>query len=98
MPTSQLLTKIREALKARPQAAGNVAQVCSKIAARAIQIVDCIKIIAQDAPRKEIALDSLNKPGFSQGLVASRRWDLVGHTSSQCTFTKKVKCLPLLVI
>ena len=54
----QLLTKIREALKTRPKESGKVVQVCTKIAARAIQIVDYIKTIAQDSPRKEIALDS----------------------------------------
>jgi len=54
----QLLTKIREALKSRPAEGGKVVQVCTKIAARAIQIVDYIKTIAQDSPRKEIALDS----------------------------------------
>jgi hypothetical protein len=55
----QLLTKIREALKTRPKEGGKVIQVCSKIMARAVQIVDYIKTITQDdAKRKEIALDS----------------------------------------
>jgi len=36
----QLLTKIREALKSRPEEGGKVIQVLSKIQARAIQIVD----------------------------------------------------------
>ena len=36
----QLLTKIREALKSRPAEGGKVVQVCSKIMARAIQIVE----------------------------------------------------------
>jgi len=55
----QLLTKIRDALKSRPAEGGKVVQVCTKIAARAIQIIDYIKVIAQDDPkRKEIALDS----------------------------------------
>jgi hypothetical protein len=54
----QLLTKIRETLKSRPAEGGKVIKVCSKIAARAIQIVDYIKTIAVDSPRKEIALDS----------------------------------------
>ena len=55
----QLLTKIREALKTRPQEGGKVIQVCSKIMARAVQIVDYIKTITQDDPnRKEIAFDS----------------------------------------
>jgi len=55
----QLLTKIREALKTRPQEGGKIVQVCSKIAARAVQIIDYIKTITQDDPqRKEIALDS----------------------------------------
>jgi hypothetical protein len=55
----QLLTKIRDALKSRPAEGGKIVQVCSKIAARAIQIVDYIKTITQDDPkRKEIALDS----------------------------------------
>jgi len=55
----QFLTKIREALKSRPQDDGKIVQVCSKIMARAVQIVDYIKTILQDDPkRKEIALDS----------------------------------------
>jgi hypothetical protein len=55
----QILTKIREALKSRPAEGGKIVQVCSKIMARAVQIVDYIKTITQDDPkRKEIALDS----------------------------------------
>jgi hypothetical protein len=56
----QLLTKIREALKIRPEEGEKVIQILSKIQARAIQIVDYIKTTIQDDPlrRKEIALDS----------------------------------------
>ena len=55
----KFLTKVRDALKTRPQEGGKIVQVCSKIMARAIQIVEYIKIITQDDPkRKEIALDS----------------------------------------
>jgi hypothetical protein len=54
----QLLTKIREALKSRPEEGEKVIQVLSKIQARAIQIVDYIKTTIQDDHRKEIALDS----------------------------------------
>ena len=56
----QLLTKIREALKSRPEEGGKVIQVLSKIQARTIQIVDYIKTTIQDDPlrKKEIALDS----------------------------------------
>ena len=55
----QLLTKLREALKARPQERGKVIQVCSKIQARALQIIDYIKVTIQEGPqRKEIAIDS----------------------------------------
>jgi hypothetical protein len=55
----QFLTKIREVLKSRPQEGERVVQVCTKIMARAVQIVDYIKTITQDDPkRKEIALDS----------------------------------------
>ena len=55
----QLLVKIRDALKSRPAEGGKVVQVCSKIMARAVQIVDYIKTITQDDPkRKEVALDS----------------------------------------
>ena len=56
----QLLTKIREALKSRPEEGRKTIQVLSKIQARAIQIVDYIKTTIQDDPqrRKEIALDS----------------------------------------
>jgi hypothetical protein len=56
----QLLTKIRDALKSRPEEGGKIIQVLSKIQARAIQIVDYIKTTIRDDPlrRKEIALDS----------------------------------------
>ena len=56
----QMISKIREALKSRPEEGGKVIQVLSKIQARAIQIVDHIKTTIQDDPlrRKEIALDS----------------------------------------
>jgi hypothetical protein len=55
----QFLTKIREALKSRPAEGGKVVQVVTKIAARAAQIIEYVKTIAQDEPkRKEIALDS----------------------------------------
>ena len=55
----QLLAKLREALKARPQEGGKVIQVCSKVQARAIQIIDYIKTTIEEGPkRKEIAIDS----------------------------------------
>jgi hypothetical protein len=56
----QFLTKIREAIKNRPQEGGKIVQVCSKIAARAIQIIDYIKTYGADDPRgkRDIALDS----------------------------------------
>ena len=55
----QLLVKIRNALKTRPQEGGKVVQVVTKIMARAVQIVEYVKTIAQEYPkRKEIALDS----------------------------------------
>lgn len=65
----QLLTKIRDALKKRgPIEGGKVVNVCSKIAARAIQIIDYIKTVAQDDPkRKEIALDSSHTRMLFQG-------------------------------
>lgn len=55
----QLLAKLREALKARPQEGSKVIQVCSKIQARAIQIISYIKTTIEEGPqRKEIAIDS----------------------------------------
>jgi hypothetical protein len=55
----QFLTKIREALKSRPAEGGKVVQVVTKIMARAVQIVEYVKTIAQEEPkRKVIALDS----------------------------------------
>jgi len=65
----QLLTKIRDTLKRRgPIEGGKVVNVCTKIAARAIQIIDYIKTVAQDDPkRKEIALDSSHTRMLFQG-------------------------------
>jgi hypothetical protein len=56
----RLFMKIREALKSRPEESGKVIQVCSKIMARAVQIIDYIKTTVQDDPlrRKEISFDS----------------------------------------
>jgi hypothetical protein len=56
----QLLTKIREALKSRPEQGGKVVQVCSKVMARAVQIIDYVKTTIQEDPqrKKEIAFDS----------------------------------------
>lgn len=55
----QLLAKLREALKARPREGGKVVQVVSKIQARALQIIEYLKVTIQEGPhRKEIALDS----------------------------------------
>ena len=55
----RLFAKVRDSLKSRPIESEKIIHVCSKIAARAIQIVDYIKTIVQDDPkRKEIALDS----------------------------------------
>jgi hypothetical protein len=63
----QLLAKIRDALKSRPAEGGKVVQVCSKIMARAVQIVEYVKATIQDSPRKEIALDSLQARILFQG-------------------------------
>jgi hypothetical protein len=56
----QYLAKVREALKSRPQEGGKVVQVCSKIMARAVQIIDYVKTTIQDDPlrRMEISFDS----------------------------------------
>ena len=55
----QLLAKLREALKARPQEGSKVIQICSKVQARAIQIISYIKTTVEEGPhRKEIAIDS----------------------------------------
>lgn len=56
----QLLSKVRGALKSRPSEAGKVVQVCSKVMARAVQIIDYVKTTIQEDPqrRKEIAFDS----------------------------------------
>jgi hypothetical protein len=64
----QFLNKVRDALKSRPAEGGKIVQVCSKIMARAVQIVDYIKTITQDDPkRKEIALDSQQARILFQG-------------------------------
>ena len=52
----QHLTRIRDALKARPTAeGGKVVQVCSKIMSRAIQLIDHVKSFGQG---KDVSLDS----------------------------------------
>ena len=59
--TRRLLAKVREALKTRPSPdSGKVIQVCTKIMARAVQIIDYVKTTIQEDPlrRKEIAFDS----------------------------------------
>jgi hypothetical protein len=57
----QLLTKIREALKSRPEDGGKVIQVCSKIMARAVQIIDYVKTYGEDCElqgKRDVSLDS----------------------------------------
>jgi len=57
----QFLTKIRDALKTRPQEGGKIVQVCSKIMARAVQIIDYIKTYGEDDPKgtkRDVGLDS----------------------------------------
>jgi hypothetical protein len=56
----QLLNKIREALKSRPAEGGKVIQVCSKIMARAVQIIDYIKTYGEGDPtgKRDVSLDS----------------------------------------
>lgn len=52
----QLLSRLRDHMKAQPQQAGKIIQVVSKIQARAVKIVDYIQARAEG--RKEISLDS----------------------------------------
>jgi hypothetical protein len=57
----QFLTKVRDALKTKPQEGGKIVQVCSKIMARAVQIIDYIKTYGEDDPRgskRDVGLDS----------------------------------------
>jgi hypothetical protein len=56
----QLLTKIRDGLKNRPKEGGKIVQVCSKVLARAVQIIDYIKTYGDDdrTSKRDIALDS----------------------------------------
>lgn len=56
----QFLTKVRDALKTKPQEGGKIVHVCSKIMARAVQIIDYIKTYGEDDPRgkRDVALDS----------------------------------------
>jgi hypothetical protein len=57
----QFLTKIREALKSRPAEGSTIVQVCSKIMARAVQIIDYIKTYGEDDPKgtkRDVGLDS----------------------------------------
>ncbi len=57
----QFLTKVRDRLKSMPTPEkSKVVQVCSKIMARAVQIIDYIKTYGEDDPRgkRDVALDS----------------------------------------
>lgn len=56
----KFLTKVRDALKTKPQEGGKIVHVCSKIMARAVQIIDYIKTYGEDDPRgkRDVALDS----------------------------------------
>jgi hypothetical protein len=57
----QFLTKVRDRLKSMPTPEkSKVVQVCTKIMARAIQIIDYIKCYGEDDPRgkRDVALDS----------------------------------------
>ena len=52
----QLLSRLRDSMKAQPRQAGRIVQVISKIQARAVKLVDYIQAKAEG--RKEISLDS----------------------------------------
>jgi ElaB/YqjD/DUF883 family membrane-anchored ribosome-binding protein len=56
----QLLTRVRDALKARPANGGKIVQVCSKIMARAVQIIDYLRCYGEDDPqgKRDVSLDS----------------------------------------
>ena len=57
----QHLNRIRDALKCRPAEGGKVVQVCSKIMARAVQIIEFIKAYGEDDPngsKRDVGLDS----------------------------------------
>jgi hypothetical protein len=57
----QFLTKVRDRLKSMPTPEkSKVVQVCTKIMARAVQIIDYIKTYGEDDPRgkRDVALDS----------------------------------------
>src|SRR5271157_4238267 len=59
--TRRLLALVREALKSRPSPeGGRVIQVCTKIQARAVQILDYLKSYGTDEPtgKRDITLDS----------------------------------------
>ena len=59
--TRRLLVKVGEALKSRPSSeGGKIIQVCSKIQARAIQIIDYLKTYGEDDPtgKRDVGLDS----------------------------------------
>src|SRR5271157_1209630 len=59
--TRRLLAKVRETLKTRSsQEGGKVIQVCTKIQARAVQILDYLKSYGTDEPtgKRDISLDS----------------------------------------
>ena len=57
----RLLTKVREDLKSRPSPeGGRVIQVCTKIQARAVQILDYLKTYGEGDPtgKRDVSLDS----------------------------------------
>ena len=59
--TRRLLAKVGEALKSRPSSeGGKIIQVCTKIQARAIQILDYLKTYGEDDPtgKGDVGLDS----------------------------------------
>ena len=59
--TRRLLSKITEALKSRPsQEGGRVIQVCTKVMARAVQIIDYLKTYGEGDPsgKRDVGLDS----------------------------------------
>lgn len=59
--TRRLLAKVRDALKSRPSPeGGKIIQVCSKIQARALQIIDYVKTCGEGEPtgKRDVGLDS----------------------------------------
>jgi hypothetical protein len=88
----QLLARLRDSMKAQPRQAGKVVQVCSKIMARAIQLIDHVKSFGAGQER-DISMDS----GQARMLFAGKEGEEVSRRDAIRAMKRAERLWPALL-